>query len=1083
MRISTLQLKNFKRFTDLKIEGIPASAKMVILVGPNGCGKSSVFEGLYQFYRAQSGHGIAADKTYAMKDTTVPENWQEISKVTFHDHAAINGNKRAMHFRTAYRNSSDFTVSRIERMGAPSEQLHFGRLIDDDSSVHLNYQRLIMSTMSGVFSGVKDHLGVPALRAELIGKLQESLRKVFDDLELQNIVDPFSDGTFYFKKGKIERYSYKNLSGGEKSAFDLLLDFHVTLDHFTDTVFGIDEPETHMHSALQAKLLEEIHRIVPEPSQIWISTHSLGVIRLAHRLETAQPGSVVVLDFSGHDFDNAVVIKPSPTGKILGEKILSVALEGHADDLMPATVVLCEGSFDGRRRRNFDAEVYSKIFAGESFSFLSGGSCNDLLNDQSPPVQIVESFFPGRRTFRLIDKDDRSPHEVDELTRASKIRVLSRRNLECFLLDDEILAHWIATTPAKDRLGEVVQKKAELLAAAAADPKRLRAPDDCKSISGELLVYLRTQLGLLGLGSTPESFMLHHLVPHVRAGTRVALSRQPAVPEHALVGWDAAAPDTPAGKAHFLLTGPFIHISQAGQLGNPDARIVLNVMGRGALLNTFAEICPGISPGDSAQFIMCFWEFPQSTEKWPLLQSSPKNGEAYTGLSYSINNPLNRELLIIKGFRLRGRRAWGKEGILIAKVRELPATRYLGGFFDANCAVMLPIKPNILAPLWAFTKADEFCESVRMLDQKLDAALSALIKVPFDLVHWQKVAAEKYPHGLPKPFSSDPTQWLFNGHPAGADQPLHVAVARLLGYQWPRQTGSSFPDCPALKADGLEKLADKDGIVCLSATKGEAPAADRLNALLAAAFGSDWSATKARELLAATDSKAKTLADWLSDDFFAQHCDLFHQRPFIWHIWDGLKGGFSALVNYHRLAAGDGAGKRTLDKLIFTYLGEWIDAQRKAQKAGVEGADARLTAAEHLSTQLKAILAGEPPFDLFVRWKPLHEQPIGWNPDINDGVRLNLRPFITAKPLNARGKNACILRSTPKVSWDKDRGKEPQRAKADFPWFWSWEKATDDQMSGKQPFLGTGSEPDGNRWNDCHYSTATKQAARDRHKK
>ena len=80
-----------------------------------------------------------------------------------------------------------------------------------------------------------------------------------------------------------------------------------------------------------------------------------------------------------------------------------------------------------------------------------------------------------------------------------------------------------------------------------------------------------------------------------------------------------------------------------------------------------------------------------------------------------------------------------------------------------------------------------------------------MVHISFDLAHWQKVAAEKYPDGLPKPFSSDPTQWLFNGHPAGADQPLHVAVARLLGYQWPRQTGSSFPDCPALGPDGLEK--------------------------------------------------------------------------------------------------------------------------------------------------------------------------------------------------------------------------------------------------------------------------------------
>jgi hypothetical protein len=374
--------------------------------------------------------------------------------------------------------------------------------------------------------------------------------------------------------------------------------------------------------------------------------------------------------------------------------------------------------------------------------------------------------------------------------------------------------------------------------------------------------------------------------------------------------------------------------------------------------------------------------------------------------------------------------------------------------------------------LWCFISTAEYQAAVRNVDKKTMVTNGSLLKVEFDLAHWQKVAAEKYPHGLPKPFSSDPTQWLFNGHPKGADQPLQVAVARLVGYQWPRQAGSSFPDCPALSSDDLEKFADKDGIVCLSAAKGEAPAADRVNALLAEAFGSEWSSANARELIAATGSEATSLADWLSQDFFAQHCDLFHQRPFVWHIWDGLRGGFSALVNYHRLAAPDGGGKRTLEKLIYTYLGDWIDAQRKAQKAGAEGADARLTAAEHLRTQLEAILTGERPFDLFVRWKPLHEQPVGWNPDINDGVRLNIRSWLTAKPLTARGKNACILRATPKIKWDKDRGKEPQRPKADYPWFWSWDEATAD-------FKG-GATFDGNRWNDCHYTLAAKQAARER---
>jgi len=133
-----------------------------------------------------------------------------------------------------------------------------------------------------------------------------------------------------------------------------------------------------------------------------------------------------------------------------------------------------------------------------------------------------------------------------------------------------------------------------------------------------------------------------------------------------------------------------------------------------------------------------------------------------------------------------------------------------------------------------------------------------------------------------------------------------------------------------------------------------------------------------------------------------------------------------------------------------------------------------VAAAERLKTELTNILAGEPPYDLFVRWKPLAEQPIGWEPDINDGVRINIRPFMTAKPLGARAKGACILRVTPRIKWDKDRGKEPQRAREDFPWFWGWDGERID-------FAGLGEKPDGARWNGCHYTNAFKRKARERH--
>ena len=56
---------------------------------------------------------------------------------------------------------------------------------------------------------------------------------------------------------------------------------------------------------------------------------------------------------------------------------------------------------------------------------------------------------------------------------------------------------------------------------------------------------------------------------------------------------------------------------------------------------------------------------------------------------------------------------------------------------------------------------------------------------------------------------------------------------------------------------------------------------------------------------------------------------------------------------------------------------------------------------------------------------------------------------------------------------------EPQRAREDFPWFWGWDP---DNKDDQKDFGGRGKEPDGNRWNDLHYTRAFKQAARDRRK-
>ncbi len=555
----------------------------------------------------------------------------------------------------------------------------------------------------------------------------------------------------------------------------------------------------------------------------------------------------------------------------------------------------------------------------------------------------------------------------------------------------------------------------------------------------------------------------------------VTLSRHVASIDHTIAGIDADSGLTSELKAELLRAAGVAKLRQANQLKNPDARISFGEVEHAPLLQVLADAYIGQRTGDGPRFILCLWEFAAVRNGWTFFGTTVEETCPHGGLQNVLlweegkgqlaeYQALLAETVYASGGWKQGWQAWGKFGIRVSQMGKLPVTIHAGAHFDNNSAVIIPKSPQDLAAIWAFCESSKFQQLVREIDQSLKVTNATLVKVPFDLSHWRSVAAKNYPHGLPEPFASDPTQWLFSGHPKDSDQPLHVAVARLLGYQWPRQTGSSFPDCPALGPDGLEAFADADGIVPISPTKGEAAAAERLRDLLARAYGSEWSASRQQELLAQVDSAGTSLEDWLRNAFFEQHCRLFQNRPFIWHIWDGHKSGFSALVNYHKLTHAN------LEKLTYAYLGDWIRRQQAAVDAGESGSDARLQAAKNLQATLKLILDGEPPFDLFVRWKPLSQQAIGWQPDLSDGVRMNIRPFMV-RDIPGGKKGAGVLRAKPNIKWDKDRGKEPTRPKAEYPWFWGWDEKTHD-------FAGVGKEPDGNRWNDCHYSNDFKRKAR-----
>ena len=490
--------------------------------------------------------------------------------------------------------------------------------------------------------------------------------------------------------------------------------------------------------------------------------------------------------------------------------------------------------------------------------------------------------------------------------------------------------------------------------------------------------------------------------------------RTPPPLGHRVTVLDALTADDPS-RAHDLRTGISREFGQATQLDNPAAIVTATERKQESDLATIVESPQGIKTGDDPRYRQYFWEQREIRRPWMRCQGTVSETVDFGGTESIVQWGRNGSDLA----RPQGRAVWGRGGVVVSMMRSLPATRYLGVAFDSNVGVLAPRSPQDVPAVWAFASSPEYNRLVREIDPGLRVVNASLVRVGFDADRWREIATERFPEGLPEPWSDDPTQWLFKGRPEATTEPLQVAVGRLLGYRWPGDP----------EMDDLDALADDDGIVCLPSVVGERAAADRLREMLARAFGVTWSPGRTAELLAASGSKKKDLDSWLRDDFFKAHCKLFKQRPFVWHIWDGHKEGFGALLNYHRL------DRATLERLTFTCLGDWIERQTAAIRDDMAGAEERLAAAQALQRRLRRILEGEPPYDIYVRWKRLDRQPLGWDPDLNDGVRLNLRPFVKAE----------VLRSKFNVRWGRDRGRNPD-----------------------------GSE----RHNGLHYTRAEKEAAR-----
>ena len=321
MKIKKLELINFKRFTHLTINHIPETTKLVLLIGANGSGKSSVFDGfnfVNKELNEQTFGGFIKDY-YAKDKVSKPVVNIDVFNDTFSEtkgQVTIHGGRKKTgrfigrsSIRIVPRITNQSNVAGIATdSDSPISYIeHDTRFIND---VFAYIQSINHALQEPIFSGKQaDTLKI---FGDFINPLNESLLKIFGGTPQTTIqIIQFKDATsnappqLIFKKGT-SRIGYDLLSHGEKQVIILLLNFVVRQDYYHDSILFIDEMDCHLNTALQFNLLQEItEKWIPDTAQLWTASHALGFIDYARQADNA-----VTIDLNLHDFDNKIELIP-----------------------------------------------------------------------------------------------------------------------------------------------------------------------------------------------------------------------------------------------------------------------------------------------------------------------------------------------------------------------------------------------------------------------------------------------------------------------------------------------------------------------------------------------------------------------------------------------------------------------------------------------------------------------------------------------------------------------------------------------------------------------------------------------------
>lgn len=459
MRIKKIKLNDYKRFHKLTIDLGENPKRIVALVGPNGCGKSSIFDGMlfkensrdyigtYKRRDNNDYHSLNKQPNYSSDEVSIEFDQGSFDNV-FNNKYNSKTHKTLFSFRGPFRYNSNVNVSELKSVPSITENNYgAGYTYDIDDKVTENYKRLnILYNQTMNDKDLRPSETKKLIIDELNNYIEMCLNiKICDLGDIQA-----GKGTLFFEKPDQKMpFEFNVLSSGEKEVVDILLDLYLRRYYYNDTIYLIDEPELHINTSIQRKLLVAINELIPENCQIWIATHSIGFLRA---LQTDFKNQTQIIEFDANNKwaeEEYILTELNPTRNDW-LRLFSTALDDLAQLIAPDTIIYCEGKDEPSRtgeEQGLDALIYNKIFSQEFSNclFVSSGGNTELDQRSSIAFRVLSKAFKDMQLLILKDRDFASGKMTTqedrslELAKDKNYRILKRFEIENYLYDKEIL--------------------------------------------------------------------------------------------------------------------------------------------------------------------------------------------------------------------------------------------------------------------------------------------------------------------------------------------------------------------------------------------------------------------------------------------------------------------------------------------------------------------------------------------------------------------------------------------------------------------------------------------------------------------